>query len=526
MLKALIKSRISAIVYSLKQWGGKNNKKKMSSAVFALIAITIIGVMMYSVGSIFWLLCDVGKAGNNPWIVFAMATVYASLFCIIGSVFTVKTQIFESKDNDLLLAMPIPTKYIFLSRMIVLLLINYALEALIFLPCTVVYAIKIGFTLEGGICLLFVFLLLPFLTLAVSTLVAWIVSEIASRMRHKTIITVIMFLLFFGAYMAFTMSFSEGGMFFDVAIFKSTFLFWWSADAVSNGSFLSLLYFALASVIPAIVTYFILDKSFVRIITTKKTANKIEYTGNRTKSRSVYFSLVKKELLRFFTSATYIMNAGLGSVMSIIMSIYISSTASDIMSIFNIEGLESMKNFVAPMVVLVCAFFGGMNFVSAPSISLEDKQIWLLQSCPIDPRDILKAKLTSHLIICTPCALISTVILCVACGMGVGMSIFAVFTVLATVLFSDYFGLFLGIKFPKFGWQNETAPIKQSIASFGAMFGSMAFFGVLGFCSYYISKVSGYLAVAVIFAICVTICGLLHLYLMNQGTKIFNNLKK
>ena len=526
MLKILIKSRIAGIVHAFSQAASKKSKRKVSGVIVALVALLIIGLALFSVGAMFWLLCTVAQMGNTEWAVFSMATVYAALLCIIGSVFTVKTQIFESKDNDLLLSMPIPTKYIFLSRMIVLLLINYALEALVFLPCTVVYSILIGLSFKGAASLLFVFLLLPFLTLALSSIVGWIISEITSRIRHKTVVTVALFLIFFVAYMVFTMSISGDGMLFDIGIFQSTYLFWWSGDAISNGNMLSLLWFALASLIPAAVTYFVLDKSFIRIITTKKTANKIKYKGNRTRSRGAYFSLVKKELLRFFTSATYIMNAGLGSVLCVVLSIYFSTLAKNILPIVDVPDFEWVGNLIGPMVAIVCAFLGGMNFVSAPSISLEEKQLWILHSCPINPKDVLMAKLTCHLIVCAPLTLVSAVILCVAFKVSFGMSILVLLTVFVSVLFCDYLGLFLGLKFPKFGWQNEAAVVKQSLASMIAMFGSMVFFGLLGFLSFHMSKLSGYFAIIVVFAICAIICGIIHIYLISSGAKEFDNLKK
>lgn len=526
MLKILIKSRIAGIVHALSQAVSKKSKKKVSGAVVALVALLIVGLMLFSVGAMFWLLCTVAKMGNTEWVVFSMATVYAALLCIIGSIFTVKTQIFESKDNDLLLSMPIPTKHIFLSRMIVLLIINYALEAIVLLPCTVVYSILIGLSFKGAVSLFLVFLLLPFLTLAVSSIVGWIIAEITSRIRHKTIVTVVLFLAFFVTYMVFTMSFSQDGMLFDIGIFQDTYLFWWSGDAISNGNMLSLLWFALASLIPAAITYFALDKSFIRIITTKKTANKIKYKGNRTKSRSAYFSLVKKELLRFFTSATYIMNAGLGSVLCVVLSIYFSTLAKNILPIVDVPGFEWIANLIGPMVAIVCAFLGGMNFVSAPSISLEEKQLWILHSCPINPKDVLMAKLTSHLIICTPLTLVSAVILCIAYKVSIGMSVLVLITVFTSVLFCDYLGLLLGLKFPKFGWQNEAAVIKQGVAPVISMFGSMVFFGLLGFLTFHMSKVSGYFAIITVFAICAIICGIIHTYLISSGAKEFDNLKK
>ena len=527
MLKLLIKSKLAALIDALSYGAGKKSKKKLSGVGLILLFAFIAVSTMASLGSFFWLLCDGVQAGSmEPWTVFGMAISYAFLFCIIGSVFAVKVLIFESKDNDLLLSMPIPTKYIFISRMVVLFIINFALESLVLIPCTILYAAMVGFSIEGVVNLILVSLLLPFFVLTLSTLVAWLISEITSRTKHKNAVTIILYLAILVSYLAFTATTSASGATVSADVYKSTFIFWWSATAITNGSFLSLLWFALVSLIPALITFVLLDKAFIRIITTSKSANKKKYTGNRAKSSSTYFTLLKKELLKFFTSPSYVMNAGVGSIMCVIFSIYIATLSGDILPIVGVPGFEWTENLFGPAVVIVCAFIGGMSFVSAPSISLEDKQLWILHSCPINPKDVLMAKLSCHLIVCAPLTLVSAAILCIAYKINVGMSILVLLTVFVCVLFSDYVGLFFGLKFPKFGWQNEMVPVKQSLSTFVTMFGSMLFFGGLGFASYHLSKVSGYLAVLIVFAICATVCGIIHTYLINSGVKEFENLKK
>ncbi len=527
MLKILIKSKLASLIDALSYGGGKKRKKKLSKAGFIALFSFIAIASMVSLGSFFWLLCNGAQAGvMEPWTVFGMAVSYAFLFCIIGSVFAVKVLIFESKDNDLLLSMPIPTKYIFISRMIVLFVINFALESLVFIPCTILYAVMIGFSFQGVINLILVSLLLPFLVLTLSTLVAWLISEITSRVKHKNIVTIVLYLAILISYFVFTMTTSANGAMVSTDIYKKTFIFWWSASAITSGNFLSLLWFSLISLIPAIITFVLLDKAFIRIITTSKSANKKKYTGNHAKSSSTYFALLKKELLKFFTSPSYIMNAGIGSIMCVILSIYIATMSGKILPIVDVPGFEWTANLFAPAIVVICAFIGGMSFVSAPSISLEDKQLWILHSCPINPKDILMAKLSCHIIVCAPLTLISAVILCIAYKINIGMSILVFLTVFVCVLFCDYIGLFFGLKFPKFGWQNEMVPIKQSLSTFVSMLGSMVFFAGLGFASYHLSKVSGYLAILIIFSLCATICGIVHTYLISSGVKDFDNLKK
>ena len=531
MLKVLIKSRLLALLDSLKQLGGTRQKNKMRNATSVIAVVIFLGItVVASVGVMFWGYCSAFVAIGAPWAFWVISAIYAVTLCIVGSIFTVKSQIFESKDNDLLLSMPIPHKYIFISRMVVLLIVNYALAAAVLLPCLMVYCIQVGLSVGGAVGYIGVFLLLPFMSLTISTVVAWIISEISSRMRHKNLITIVMFLIFFGGYMYLSFSLAdlmgESGALFNPEGLKNTLVFWWAADAVANGGFLSLLYFALSSLIPAAVTVFILDKTFIRIITTKKSASKVEYKGNKAKGTSIGLALLKKELLRFFTSVSYILNAGMGSIMTVVMAVILAISAKDFTSVLVVPELAWIENVIPVAVVVICAFLGSMSFVSAPSVSLDDKQMWILQSCPIDPRQILTAKLLAHLVICTPLTVAASIILCVAFGVGIGLSVLVVLTVISTVVLCDYFGLTMGVLFPKFGWQNENAVIKQGLAVTVSMFGGMAFFALMGVLGYYTAEINPYLAVCAVFAISAILAGILHVFLFSYGVKKYENLKK
>ena len=116
MLKTLIKSRISAMFASMTQ--GKKNKKQKKLATGLLIALFVflIAYFLFAMGAMSYGLCYMGLQTGDTYAVFTMAVIISSALCLFGSIFATKTQIFESKDNELLLSMPIPPKYIFISR--------------------------------------------------------------------------------------------------------------------------------------------------------------------------------------------------------------------------------------------------------------------------------------------------------------------------------------------------------------------------------------------------------------------------
>ncbi|MBR2295777.1 MAG: hypothetical protein IKA43_00040 [Clostridia bacterium] len=533
MFKILLRSRFDAFWASFSGADNKNKKKRspvvtgLLIALFAFLAI----YLMFAFGMMCFGMDLLARETGDMWVSQTLSSMIASLLCVVGSVFTAKTQIFESKDNELLLAMPIEPKYIFLSRMTMLLIVNYALEALVMLPAIGVHAVVVGYGFVEALFTILVFLLLPFFTLTISTLVAWVISIISSKLRNKTFINVLFTVLFLviyfiacGAFGGFVGSGAEGTV--DLTGLKNTFVFYWMGSAMGEGNALGMLFFTLCTIIPASITFYLLNRSFVKIITTVRGAKKIAYKEKSEKTSSPFMALFKKELRRFFTSSAYILNAGMGNIMTVIIAVMVAFVAPDIL--VELESEPIIAQIVPTACAIMIAFMASMNLVSAPSISLEDKNLWILQCSPISSKAVLMAKLLTHITVCAPLTIISVVIVSIAIKMSVLNAIFAIIMSISVVAFTGYLGLTLGLKFPKFNWQNETVAVKQGFAVFGTMFGSMIWTMIF----FFVGMVLAILGVELwIIELIITlanalVCALLHLYLVKGGAKRFASLQK
>ena len=537
MLKTLLRSRFSALWASLSQ----GSKKKKTGATGVILIVVFAFLAVYMLGAISIMFFGLGYAMNeqgDAWAFFTLASLIASALCLFGSIFTTKTQIFESKDNDLLLSMPIPPKYILISRILVLLIVNYILEALVMLPAIVMYGVTIGYTFVGFIFAILSFILIPFVTLAISAIIAWIISFIASKIRNKTLISTAMFVIFFAAYMYFCFSlgsFTGSGeeMNIDLSGLKNTFIFYYLGNSVANKSFLHFVLFALFAIIPSIITFMVISHSFIKIITTKKTAKKVEYKQNNEKSSSPFIALVKKEIKRFFSSTAYIMNCGIGSIMLVILSVVVAINAPSILEAIEVQfsdptqsiPAELIYSFIPVIIAIASTFISSMSLVSTPSISLENNNLWILHSLPIKPKTILFAKITNHMIICTPVSIIAVIIACISLKVSLLNTILVILSTVMIIGFTAYFGMFLGLKFPKFDWQNENVAVKQGFAIFGSMFGSMIYAMILSVITFLVAVFNATLAIFVMIIPSLILCILLHLYFVYKAEKDFEKLK-
>ena len=176
---------------------------------------------------------------------------------------------------------------------------------------------------------------------------------------------------------------------------------------------------------------------------------------------------------------------------------------------------------------MAITFIASMNFVSTPSISLEDINLWIHQTCPIAPKTILMAKLATHIAICAPLTLVSSLIVAIAFKFGVLNTIALLLVAFSMVAFSGYFGLWLGLKFPKFDWQNETVAVKQGFAVFGSMFGSMIWSMIFLLISVILAilTVPFYLSGLIFIVANAVVCLIIHNYFGKGGSTTFANLQ-
>ena len=120
---------------------------------------------------------------------------------------------------------------------------------------------------------------------------------------------------------------------------------------------------------------------------------------------------------------------------------------------------ESLPMLVCGMVCAIAA----MNFITAPSVSLEGGTLWLLQSLPVAPQQVLRVKVELQLLLTLPGAWF-----CAGCAMAAlripaGQAAF--------VWLTAQMGLTLGLCLPNLHWVSEAAVVKRSAASMLAMFG-------------------------------------------------------
>ena len=266
MLKALL--RIQFLSLAGYMFKGRHRTKKRSplvTALIALLAVYIVAVICLYFGMLFISICEPFYSMGLGWLYFSFAGLTAFAGCFITGIFIAQSQLFDAKDNELLLSLPIPPKYILASRILTLLLLNYALTFAAAVPCAVVSFMTVKVTFTGALNFIFAFLLLPLPAAALTCLAGWLIAEISSRMKHKNLVSVVISVALLLAYMAVMMRMqgllaglaANGAMIGETvkSIFPPLYHF---GAAIANRDAASLLIFTLWALVPFAAVYFVL----------------------------------------------------------------------------------------------------------------------------------------------------------------------------------------------------------------------------------------------------------------------------
>lgn len=126
------------------------------------------------------------------------------------------------------------------------------------------------------------------------------------------------------------------------------------------------------------------------------------------------------------------------------------------------------------------AAFLGMCCTTMASVSLEGKSLWILQSMPVNMKDIMNSKILVNLTATVPGALISATMLVIGMKPGLAGGVVYYLLLLAFGVGTAVWGLLINLMIPNYEWESETQVVKQSLPAFLGMFPLMLLGVLLG----------------------------------------------
>ena len=476
MLKTLVGIQLRGSLGMLLRIGqGKKRRGWAGKLFIALAVVYVLASIGLSLGMFFQTVLEAFHAAQLDWLYFAIAGLSGFVLSFIGSINLAQSTLFNARDNDLLLSLPLKPGTILFSRTISLYLMALMFQSVVLLPALVIWWLQApfspGFLLVFSLC----GLLLPLMTTALSVLLGWMLAAVSERIKRKNLIVILLSLGFLGLYLwgygklldAMNDLLARGHQIAD-AVRSTLFPAYHFGQAIAHASPGSLLLFAACALLPFLALMSVLSRRYIRLLTTRRGAAKIQYRGGGMKAGSLMTGLVTKELRRFFSSPIYIMNSAFGLFMMIALPFLVLFDKGGTIQTL-IEQLRLPDDLIGVAAVLALAFLSGTVFISAPSISLEGKSLWILQSLPVSTLQALMAKAACHVLISLPPILFSGIFLGILLKLNVFYLLMCVLLPLAVNVFTALLGLALNLRFPKLDWHSEAVPVKQSMSTFLTM---------------------------------------------------------
>ena len=201
-LKALMRVRLASFKQMyLGKNKTKNGKERNKTLILALLLAYVVVTFGFLFVGNFSMMAQAFAAQGLAWVYFALWAVLDFAVMFVGTVFTAKTQLYEAKDNDLLLAMPIKPRDILVSRLFMIWVMNSFINLIVSGAAGVMWIVRYPVPPLGVVAFVLLALALPLFSLAMSALFGFLISLATRRVRNKSVITTVFSLVFLGAYM-------------------------------------------------------------------------------------------------------------------------------------------------------------------------------------------------------------------------------------------------------------------------------------------------------------------------------------
>lgn len=544
MLRVLLKARLQALLYGLSGAGktdrfGRARNSKAGLVIVAIAFPMLFLTYLFLLLQFFGLLAEVTSAMQLEWLHFAAAAAVAAVLSVFGSVFSTQSQLFDAKDNELLLSMPVKPRDILLSRLVLVYLLNLVFSALVMIPCGISALAQFVCTPLGIVGFVLAILLLPLLSTAICCLLGWLLSLLTAKMSNKaimnTLMTVVFLVVFYLVYFRFlNLVNNEDGQSAELLLsllpkLESTFSqflapFCWFGKLFAEGNVLCGIGALLVTVLPMVLAVALLSRSFFKIAMSESGAKKRVYQRSPLRVSGLRWALVKKELKHFVSSSVYMTNCGLGLIMLLGASVFLlvrrdlAATLTEALTAMGApEGTETI------VAVLAICFFGFCNTMTAPSVSLEGRSRWIVQSIPADLSHVIFAKVDMQLLLTVPVLLVASAAAAICFRLNGPALVLVLLVPQILNLLTALSGVWLNLLMPKYNWSSENVPVKQSapvaIEICGTMFGVMLLAFV--YFAFLRDVLSPYVMLAVCGGLAAVLCAVLWLWLRKNAARKF-----
>lgn len=532
-IKSLVRASMTEgmDVFSMKK-GGKGVKIFVATAIF-------LAFFGWSVSMIFPL-----KAVGQEVTLLAMYVAVTTLLTVIEGIYKSGSLLFNCRDDDMLLALPLSRAQIVALRIFKFYVFELVFNSLFLVPAMLAY----GLFTDAGVSYWFVsvvmIFLLPVIPIALSCMIGALTTALASKFKKHNLVSTLLAFVMMLTMLVFSFKASDftrnignyaGGISDTInRIYYPARVY---TELAQQFDFGKLLIFIAIHIVVILAAVAFIAKIYFRVNSRAKSvatvASRREKLALATKTRRPFWALMRKELNKIASSPTLMVNAGFGLVLFLAGAAVICFKFEAVNELLQAPDreeialtIDDVRQYLPAVTFVPLAFCSLMTFMTTSLISLEGRAINLTKTLPCSGRRILLAKVAATLAIIWPPILVGVLAMIVRFGFGIVESLLLVVAGLILPAITELFGILVDLKHAKFDAENETEVVKQStgamISTFFGMGGSMATISVAAVMVFMFGQT---VALAVVDAILSVVLGGFYWYFTRVCEKKFKALQ-
>ncbi|MBQ7638882.1 MAG: hypothetical protein IJS90_08280 [Clostridia bacterium] len=451
-----------------------DDKKKRNKIIWTAVGSVLLYAMLmfYSVG-----MCigygQYGMIDSAP----VMCAIVISALSFVFTFFKTNGYLFNFKEYDMLMSLPFKESTVAACKFLYMYIksLPWYLSISVAMMAGYGYFARPSFTVY--VLWLFLSLILPVVPMLIAAFLGFLIAKVSSGFKKTKIIQTALSFAF--VVFCFAIRFIIEDIFkndkvestlsktndITSGIAKYYIPAGWFAKAVTKPDILSALLLIAVSAVLFFAVFMLVGRSYRNVNSAlKSNAVKSNYRMTGQKTRSVLNAIAFKEFRRMTGSTTYMVNAAIGELLALIISVITLVMGPDKLISFVLRGAPVDSVMLRPAIPVIVYFLIGMFATTACSPSLEGKNYWIVRSLPIELKTVYQGKMLFNMYLTVPVMLFSTVCFCIAAKASVTETVLYIVLGFVLCCFSTAWGCVCGVKHLKLDWENEVEVIKQGSA--------------------------------------------------------------
>ena len=454
-------------------------KRKLSGNLLVLL---LTFVLMYVFGTYAYMMAEPLNKVDLTSLMIVIFALVSTILVFVQGVYRSEGILFGARDNDLLFSMPIKRKTIFATRLIKLTLFEYIWTFISMVPAFAVYAYFEKPQFAFYITALIIFITIPIIPIIMASIIAYLIQGIASRFKFKRITQILFNFIFVFGIMAlsinlqkFMTGIAENARSISDFIYKIYYPMGLYEECITNFNAMKLAMVLGINILIFLIYIYLFSLTYFNIISKlSEKHSSSNYRMRKLKVENQNKALLKKELKRYFSSPAYIMNTIFGEVLLVIAAVYVIFSQDKLQSIIASEMGSTISLKYMPVAVMIFTMFTiAMSNVTASSISMEGKSLWITKSLPVSEKRMFLSKMCLSWIITVPLSVISLLIFAIKLKFSTFYFIAGIIEIIVVSLWVSIFGLIINLKYPKLNARSDTEVVKQSMSSMISVYAGM-----------------------------------------------------